>query len=311
MAKFSSRKTPTITKKVFKMCKLTELFCVVDDFCQEFMPYFERHLLACSEKKRHKPCRMSTSEIMTVLIEFHRSGYRNFKYFYTKMHYYLKPFFPQILSYTRFVEVMKTVTFPLIFFLLSREKTETGIYFVDSTVLKVCHVKREHSHKVFDGIASKGKSSMGWFFGLKLHIIINDIGEIMAFRLTPANTDDREPVSDLVASLTGKLIGDKGYISQKLFDELMQKGLHLITKVKKNMKQKIYSSFEKLLLRKRAVVESVIDQLKNISQIEHSRHRSPWNFIINLLSALSAYTFQEKKPSINRQELGGNDLLVI
>lgn len=311
MAKFSSRKAPTTPKKVFKMCKLTELFCLVDDFSQAFLPYFERYLLSHSTKQRHKPCRMSRSEIMTVMIHFHQSGHRNFKNYYTKMHYYLKPFFPQMLSYNRFVELMKSVTFPLIFFILSREKSETGIYFVDSTVLKVCHIKREHSHKVFDGIATKGKSSMGWFFGFKLHIVINDMGEIMAFMLTPANTDDREPVPQLTHNLFGQLIGDKGYISQKLFDELMQKGLKLITKIKKNMKEKIYANNEKLLLRKRAVVESVIDQLKNISQIEHSRHRSPWNFIINLLAGLSAYTLQEKKPSIRSHGSAGIDLIAI
>ena len=140
---------------------------------------------------------------------------------------------------------------------------------------------------------------MGWFFGFKLHLVINDKGEIMAFKLTQATTDDREPVESLTKDLIGKLVGDRGYISQKLFDALFKKGLQLITKIKKNMKNKLLPLFDKLLLRKRAVIESVNDQLKNISQIEHSRHRSIDNFMVNLLSGIAAYALQPKKPSLN------------
>ncbi len=141
---------------------------------------------------------------------------------------------------------------------------------------------------------------MGWFFGFKLHLVINDKGEIMAFKLTAGNVDDRKPVPDLVSNLVGKLIGDKGYISQKLFDKLYDQGLHLLTKVKKNMKNKFMPLLDKLLLRKRAIIESVTDQLKNISQIEHTRHRNVWNFTVNFLSGLCAYALQPKKPSLKR-----------
>jgi hypothetical protein len=140
---------------------------------------------------------------------------------------------------------------------------------------------------------------MEWFFGFKLHLVINDKGEIMAFKLTQATTDDREPVQSLTKDLIGKLVGERGYISQKLFDTLFEKGLQLITKIKKNMKNKLMPLFDKLLLRKRAVIESVNDQLKNISQIEHSRHRSINNFMVNLLSGIAAYALQPKKPSLN------------
>ena len=143
-----------------------------------------------------------------------------------------------------------------------------------------------------------GKSSMGWFFGFKLHIVINDKGELMAFKMTQATTDDRIPVDQMTQGLEGKLIGDKGYLSKKLFDTLYQRALKLITKIKKNMKNKLMPLIDKLLLRKRAVVESVFDQLKNISQIEHSRHRSVTNFMVNLVSGLAAYCLQPKKPSI-------------
>jgi hypothetical protein len=179
---------------------------------------------------------------------------------------------------------------------MSAEKT--GIYFIDSMLIKVCHIKREKQHRVFKGLAKKGKSSIGWFFGFKLHLVINDKGELIAFKLTAGNVDDRKPVPDLVKNLIGKLFGDKGYISQQLSDRLFQKGLQLITKVKKNMKNKLVLLIDKLLLRKRALIESVNDQLKNVSQIEHTRHRSIWNFLANILAALVAYALQPKKPSI-------------
>ena len=140
---------------------------------------------------------------------------------------------------------------------------------------------------------------MGWFFGFKLHILINDKGELMAFKITQGNVDDRTFVDQLSDGLIGKMIGDKGYISQKLFEELYQRGLQLITKIRKNMQNKLMHFADKLLLRKRAIVESVIDQLKNISQIEHSRHRSPLNFLVNILGGLVAYCLQPKKPSLN------------
>lgn len=182
--------------------------------------------------------------------------------------------------------------------MMSLSKSKTGIYFIYSTTIKVCHIKREKQNKVFEGLAKKSKSTMGWFFGFKLHILINSSGEIMALKFTDATTDDREPVLDLTSQIFGKLFGDKGYISKKLKKNLMEKGVELITKVRKNMKEVSLADFDKLMLRKRAIVESVIDQLKNISQIEHTRHRSINNFLLNLIAGLTAYSLQEKKPAI-------------
>jgi hypothetical protein len=282
------------------MDNLLELYCVVDDFLKDFLPTFEKKLLESGHKKSKKSCSMSLSEIMTIMIYFHQMRFRDFKSFFTQ---YLKPHlnkeFPKLLSYNRFVELMPSILMPMCAFIQAQSKTPTGIYFVDATTIDVCHVKRASSNRVFKGIAKKGKSSMGWFFGFKLHLVINDKGEIMAFKLTQATTDDREPVQSLTKDLLGKLVGDRGYISQKLFDALFEKGLQLITKIKKNMKNKLMPLFDKLLLRKRAVIESVNDQLKNISQIEHSRHRSINNFMVNLLSGIAAYSLQPKKPSLN------------
>jgi transposase len=163
----------------------------------------------------------------------------------------------------------------------------------------VCHNRRIHSHRVFDGLAQRGKSSVDWFFGFKLHLVVNDAGELLAVWLTPGNVDDRKPVPRLTRKLFGKLIGDRGYISQKLFAELIGRGLQLVTKIKRNMKNRLLPLLDKLLVRKRAIIETINDQLKNICQIEHSRHRSVTNFAVNTMAALIAYSFKEKKPSLN------------
>src|SRR5919202_1967567 len=181
----------------------------------------------------------------------------------------------------------------------TRQVQPTGLQFIDSLPVRVCHNRRISSHKVFADLAQRGKSSMGWFYGFKLHLVINDQGELLAFCLTPGNVDDRRPVKKLVRRLWGKLFGDRGYISQELFQQLWTEGVQLITKLKRKMKNKLMPVLDKLLLRKRALIECVNDQLKNISQIEHSRHRSATNGIVNIIAAVVAYTFQPKKPALD------------
>ncbi len=207
--------------------------------------------------------------------------------------------FPRLVSYHRFVELMPSALVPLCGYLQSRKGRCSGISFIDSTSLKVCHNRRIHMYRVFDGCARRGKTSVDWFYGFKLHLVITDCGELLSLRLTPGNTDDRRPVPELVKDLFSKLFGDKGYISQPLFETLYDDGLRLVTKLKNKMKNRLLSMFDKIMLRKRAIIESVIDQLKNISQIEHSRHRSVSNCFVNLIAGLVAYTYREKKPSLN------------
>jgi len=278
---------------------LTVLYCLVDDFCKEVIPTWKKTLLESSMKKRDRNGQLSESEIMTIYIHFHQSHYRDFKNYYINyVSKHLTNLFPQLVCYHRFIALIKSVLVPLCFFLQCFSGEKTGIYFIDSTPIKVCHIKREKQHRVFKGLAQKAKSTIGWFFGFKLHLVINDKGELMAFSITTANVDDRKPAVNLVKTLIGKLIGDKGYISKKLSATLLGQGLNLITKVKKNMKNCFMPLVDKLLLRKRAIIECVNDQLKNISQIEHTRHRSVWNFLANILAALIAYSLQPKKPSI-------------
>jgi hypothetical protein len=245
---------------------------------------------------------MSDSEIMTILIYFHFSSFRNFKHYY--LHYvgeHLKGEFPEQLSYNRFIQIEHKVIVSFMLFLQLVCLGEcTGITFVDSTKIAVCHNKRISRNKVFRDFAEIGKSSMGWFYGFKLHLVCNDKGELLNFCLTRANVDDRNPdvFKVLSKNLSGKLYGDKGYISSTLSESLFNDRIHLVTGIKSNMKNRLMSFRDRILLRKRSVIETINDELKNICQIEHSRRRGTANFLMNLLAALTAYCFFDKKPSI-------------
>ena len=280
---------------------LTTIFYHADNFCKDLDKYIAKKGLP-GQKKRGPSCCLSQSEIMTILIYFHRSGKRNFKdYYMTYIKGFLTQAFPSAPSYNRFVEIIPQSLIHLYIFMnYCCCGTVTGIAFIDSTILKVCHNLRISSHKVFKGLAARGKSSTGWFYGFKLHLIINEHGEIIAFDITAGNVDDRNEnvITRLTKRLFGKLFGDRGYLSAALFKKLFAKGIHLFTRLRAKMKNMLLSLEDKMLLRKRGVIESVNDILKNECQIEHSRHRSPMNFLANLVAGLIAYSFREKKPSI-------------
>ena len=283
---------------------ITEIYCVVDDFCKALEAYCKSRLLPGEKKPKWFPAScLSLSEVMTIILLFHLSGYRCFKWYYQRhVCAHMQDYFPNPVSYNRFVELMSCSLLPMFLYTQGfRRGRPTGIGFIDSTSLKVCHNRRIYSHKVFKACAAKGKNSVGWFYGFKLHLVINDLGEICAFCLTAGNVDDRniDVIYQLCDELWGKLFGDRGYISKTLFERLYREGIKLITRLRKNMKNVLMDMEDKLLLRKRAVIESVNDFLKNICQVENSRHRSVPNFLVNLLAAISAYSFLPHKPSIH------------
>jgi hypothetical protein len=283
--------------------QLITMFCDIDDFCKAFEPVYTRHLLDTGRQHRRRQPALTLSEIMTILVAFHGSHYRTFKHYYTEyVAPHLHPYFPTLVSYNRFVELLPRALVPLCCYLHTRTGRCTGIAFVDSTTLAVCHNRRIHTHRVFAGWATRGKTSMGWFYGFKLHLIVNDEGDLLAFCLTPGHVDDRKPVPTLTKRLWGQLFGDRGYISQALHDLLFAQGLELLTKIRKRMKNRLMRLWDKLLLRKRALIETINDQLKNISQIEHTRHRSVTGFMVNLIAGLVAYSFQPKKPSLGLRD---------
>lgn len=279
---------------------LLELYCAVDDFCQEIEQEQIGRLLGDGGQQRQRAGQLGDSEALTIMIHFHQSQYRNFKAYYQQyVQVYLRGEFPHLISYGRFVQRMPRLLGWLCLYLFSRLGVCSGISFVDATFIAVCDNRRINQHQVFKGIAARGKGSTGWSFGFKLHLVVNDTGELLAVYLTAANRHELKALPKLVNHLFGKLFGDMAYLSQSMFEQLMEQGIQLITKLKSNMKNKLMVMTDKLLLRKRSIIETINDQLKNISQIEHSRHRSPINFLVNLVSGLIAYTHQPKKPSLN------------
>lgn len=294
------------------MESLTALYCSIDDFWKTFKKEWEKHLIGSGKSKRGPDSELSIPEIMTIFILFHQSDYKTFKHFYRDyVSKHLLNEFPKLISYSRFVYLMKQLFIPLFAFLLHSRGELTGISFVDSTKLQVCHNKRIARNKVFRNLAERGKTTTGWFYGFKLHLIINEKGEILSFLITQGNIADVAVLEELSKGIYGKLFGDKGYISSGIFEKLLEKGLELFTTLRKNMKPKILSLRDRILLRKRVLIETVNDQLKNISQIEHSRHRSPSNFLVNVLGGLAAYSMRPNKPRIKLDDAQRNQFLAL
>ena len=293
---------------------IVTIFCDIDDFCRSLLASEHLQLPTHPGPKNARGCALSLSEVMTILVWFHASHYRTFKHFYLgSVLPGKRAKFPALPSYTRFVELIPMTLLPLCAYVQTRKGQPTGLPLTDSLPIRVCQNRRISSHKVFAELARWGKGSMGWFYGFKLHLVINEQGELLGLTLTPGNVDDRRPVRKLVRQLWGKLFGDRGYISQELFEQLWAQALQLITKLKRKMKNKLMPVLDKMLLRKRALIECVNDQLKNVSQIEHSRHRSATNGIVNMVAAVVAYTFQPKKPSLDlfRKQAKQDQLLLL
>ena len=283
---------------------ITEIFCFIDDFCLFFEPLLKKKLLSNGKHRRNRTGRMSLSEIMTILILFHQSQMKTFKDFYLRIvsiHY--RSYFPNLLSYNRFLEWIPRTLLPFTgLFLMTRGQC-TGFSFIDSMPIKVCHPIRSKRNKVFKGFAHSGKSSMGWFFGFKLHVVINHIGEIVDLILSAGNVHDIKMVEPLSKNIFGYLFGDKGYISKSKAKKLKEEqGINLITNVRSNMKSTYKTPFEKAMLSKRFLIETVFGKLKSSTNIEHSRHRSPKNFLVNIFSSLVSYNKWSKKPRITMIE---------
>ena len=239
---------------------LVELFCHVDDFCQQYKAQAVRKQLPRGRRRGPKP-NLCAIEIMTILIYIHSSRYRDFKTYYQRhvlKHRRLE--FPGLVSYGRFVELTPTVLTLLCSYLHTQFGQPTGLAIIDSTPLPVCHNRRIQRHRTFASLAGRGKTSMGWCYGFKLHLVVNECGELLGVRETPGNVDDRKPVPQLTQRLFGKLFGDKGYLSQPLVDQLFACGVQLIIPLRKNMKNRLMPLADRLLARKRALIETSNDQ---------------------------------------------------
>jgi hypothetical protein len=280
--------------------RIVENFCEIDDFCQTFHPRWRATLLTEGvqpARKRGPAAGLADSEIMTILVLYHGSNSRNFKTFYQGVILtWLRPCFPAAPCYARFIALTDHVWVPLTFFLLSRMGARTGVYYIDSTPLPVCHNRRIPRHKVFDGLAARGKTSLGWFFGFKLHLVFNLQRQIVAIQLTPGNVSDTRPVEELTQGLVGKLFGDKGYIGKELATRLLRRGLVLMTRMRRNMKRLPMAFLDKALLNNRNIVETIIGHIKEFSSLRLPKHRSVTNAFTHLIAALVAYQLNPLPP---------------
>ena len=276
----------------------TAAFCCLDDFCKTYEDWEQAGRIGV-DGTRQRDHMLSLSERLLIMTMFHNSAYKDFKHYYEHgiKHEYAE-LFGQTPCYARFVALMKHLLVPFAILLHSLKGEETGVYFTDSSKLAVCHNRRITRNRVFKNLAKRGRTTMGWFFGFKLHIVINHKCEIMAIKITGGNVDDRKPLEKMVGALRGKLFADKGYIGKELFTKLWRGGLHLITGIRKTMKNYLMPWFDKVVLRKRFIIETVFDKLKSAMSLEHSRHRSPVNAFVHILSCLVAYCFSSNKPKI-------------
>jgi transposase len=278
---------------------ITHLFCFVDDFAHGMQKEIEAYQL--SSRSLSKPTRtpeLSDSEIMTIVLMFQESPCRNFKYFYKSYLQLYNQDFPKLPSYERFVALMPRVLMLAVVLLHALLTPGRKLGYIDATSINVCHPKRIKRNKVFKGLAAIGKTTKGWFFGFKLHVIVDEKGNLLRVKLTPGNVDDRAVVEGMTQGMTGLLFGDKGYLDKKLFLRLYKRGLKIVTGIKKNMKNILMPWQEKILLRKRSLIETVFDYLKNKFQLEHTRHRSPLNMVLHLITTLIMYQLKPSKPSI-------------
>src|SRR3954466_8781354 len=279
--------------------RIVEVFCEVDDFCPAFLPQWEASLLGPGGPAPRGPQPgLSPSEIITLLLVLHSSGFKHLKSFY---HGFAEPllrgYFPGMPCYEHFVALQKSVFVPLVFFLHSHLGTKTGLYDIDSTALPVCDNHRIARHKGFADLAQRGK--MGWFFGFKLHLVFNTDNEIVALKLTPGN--DTTPVPALTRDLIGKLFGDKGSIGRKLAEDLLRRGLTLFTRVRKNMKSLPLSLQDRALLNARNMAETIIGHIKEFSSLNLSKHRSVINAFVHIIATITAYQINPIKPKLNLQ----------
>jgi hypothetical protein len=286
------------TMEVTMLDRLVEVFCEVDDFCQTFQNKFESHMIGNGQGPRGPNPGLAEAEIITLLLVLHSSGFKYLKNFYNSpMGEVLRRYFPGMPCYERFIALQQRAFPPLMAFLFSKLGKKTGIYYIDSTALPVCHNRRIGQHKTFTELAARGKTSMGWFFGFKLHLVFNDLNEIVALRLTPGHVSDTAPVPALTKDLLGKLFGDKGYLGKKLAGELLHRGLTLYTRVRKHMKSLPISMIDKMLLNGRHMAETIIGSIKGFSSLNLPKYRLPSNAFLHIMAAVVAYQLDPIKPN--------------
>lgn len=275
----------------------TEIFCFVDDFLKEY-DKINIAINNCKSKPGPKG-NLNRSEVITIILGHAFSNFDCFKNYYEKhiIPNHNKDF--KLVSYKRFNRLIKDYL-PYFTVLLNCLMDECdGLSLVDSTSIAVCKNYRIKSHKVFDRLATRGKTTKGWFYGFKLHLITNLKGGIVKASFSPGNKDDRAHLKTMTSGIFGKIFGDRGYISKTLSAEFSQVGIQIVTRIKKNMKNILIPMIDKILLLKRCLIESVFSRIKLLNKFEHSRHRSPTNAFVHMIACLVNYQLLNNKPSID------------
>ena len=266
-----------------KKC-IISLFYILDNFCKIYEEW---------EQKKLVPTDRKLCKLLTIVLYFYLSPCKDFKNYYLYYLSYKYRGYFKLPSYSRIIQLWSRLVLPLVIMLQLFRGEDTGIYFIDSTKLSICHTKRTSNNKVFTNIAKIGMSSYGWFMGFKLHVVINNKGAIMAIKITSANSSDLSEADNITTGLQGKIFGDKAYISKDLFNNLYSRGLRLFTGIRKDMKNHLLDLEDKILLRKRSLIESVFNVLKKTMNLEHSRHRSTTNFLVHILACVNAFNLSK------------------
>lgn len=288
---------------------LTEIYYEVDEFNKLYLGKIADYITHIDWYPKRKIGCMSMSEIMTILIYYHYSHYKNFKHYYEQyVRKDLKKDFPVSVGYDRFIWYIPMAFLPMLCFHIFRCKASirTDIYFIDSTKIVACHPKRVHQNEVFKGFASWGKTSTGWFYGIKIHLIINNLGEVMQTYFTTGSTSDTnvKVLFSLLKGLKGWVFGDKGYLmnKEKLDFAECDGALDFFVKPRNNTKKKKLKPIPdeaKKMAKKRPIIETVIGLQKNVLDLEHTRHRSISNAFTHMLAAMCAYSFYQRKPKVS------------
>ena len=281
------------------MCKYTTIFTIVDDFCKSYEEWINHKLLS-SGKQRKRAGKLSLSEAISIMIFYHFSEFKHLKIYY---HHFVSngKWFRDPPCYDRFIQIIPSLFLPIVIMMHYLSGRKTGFYYVDSTHFTVCKNIRISRHKTFDGLAARSRSSIDWFYGFKLHMIINNKSEIVAIKITKGNVDDRKAFEEMVLKrdLKGKCYADKGYVSRDLFTRLYNRGLMLITGIKRNMQSYLIPILDKIYLRKRFIIETIFGYIKEHFNVRPNKHRSPTNFFASLFAALIAFQIKPDKPTIS------------
>ena len=276
------------------------LFCCLHVFAKLLADWEHHHLIPSPcQCQRRRAGRLSLGEMLFIMVLFHISAYQDCKHFwFYGLSQEYGDCFGDLPSCSRFVSLQPGLLLPFVLLLHSFPGEKTGICFAHSTNLAACHNARISRNRFCQGMARRRRTAMGWFFGGKLHLLIHRKGQIMAFRMTAGSRDDRNPLEAMTAALQGKIFADKGYLSQTLLERLWQRGLHLVTSMRRNMKNDLLPLLDNVLLRKRFMIETLFDKRKSSMGLEHTRHRSPVNTLVHILSCLAADTMAQPKVKI-------------